>query len=785
MGSPGKSGCWMGQLFPSEKERMSGKVLPKSLQSLSEIRKAPFFPSYENVENMSQKEKAKGKRQKAKVLRRFTGINCSIEIGYNAGMEQDAGIILRWWMTLAGVGIAGWPIARRLFSGWTDQGYFLAKAIGIAGISLLVWWLGSLRVIPFTWPATIIAGGVITALGMSWLKKSKMDWKSVPWKTIAVEELVFLGLLWGWSWVKAHEPSINGLEKFMDYGFMRSILRSNFFPPPDMWFAGGTINYYYFGHLMTAVLTRLSGLDLVYTFNLMLATLFALTATMSFGIGRELLKRLPRSWMLCGAIFIGFLVTLSGNLQTIYAFTKGYWAEIPPPFWTIWSDFSSTDNIREGWRSYWYPNATRFIPYTIHEFPSYSFVVSDVHGHVLSIPLALLMIAMLVSLFGQDKGKLEWWELAVYGTVAGMAFMTNALDGLIYLGLIMMLSIITNLKSQISNLKKIPVAWGIVILAFGVTIIPFVRSFKSFVSGVAVNCPPAALANTKIGPLIFEETEKCQKSPLWMILVLWGFFAYCAVGLYLLKENPLESRNKRMLLVWAVFCTGLIIFPEFFYFKDIYPQHFRSNTMFKLGYQVFMLMSILAGYTIVQMLRAHSSMLKKVFLLGVAPLVFLVSIYPNFGVRSYFEELKTYRGLYGLNWMANKLPDDLAAVNWLNANIPDSQQPVVLEANGDSYTEYERISAFTGLPTVAGWVVHEWLWRGGYEPIAARAEEVRQVYEAADEYSARTVLNKYDVEFIVVGGLERQKYPQLNETLIRQLATPVFASGTITVYKVD
>ena len=62
---------------------------------------------------------------------------------------------------------------------------------------------------------------------------------------------------------------------------------------------------------------------------------------------------------------------------------------------------------------------------------------------------------------------------------------------------------------------------------------------------------------------------------------------------------------------------------------------------------------------------------------------------------------------------------------------------------------------------------------------------MRQVYEAADEYSARTVLNKYDVEFIVVGGLERQKYPQLNETLIRQLATPVFASGTITVYKVD
>ena len=39
-------------------------------------------------------------------------------------------------------------------------------------------------------------------------------------------------------------------------------------------------------------------------------------------------------------------------------------------------------------------------------------------------------------------------------------------------------------------------------------------------------------------------------------------------------------------------------------------------------------------------------------------------------------------------------------------------QPVVLEANGDSYSDYERVSAMTGLPTVLGWYVHEWLWRG-------------------------------------------------------------------------
>jgi len=707
---------------------------------------------------------------------------------------QDVVIILRWWLVLAGVGVAGWPVARMLFPKWGDEGYFSGKIIGLAGASYLIWWLGSLKVLPFTWLATLGAVAAVGAAGWWWSNKSRLNWKNIPLKTIAFEETAFLVILFFWSWVKAHEPSINGLEKLMDFGFMRSILRSTYFPPADMWFSGLTINYYYFGHLMVAFITKLSGINLVYTFNLMLGTILAFAATMSYSIGRELLRHLPKRWMTGGAIFIAFLVSLSGNMQTIYAFTKGYWAEIPPPFWTIWSDFSSWKNITDGWHAYWYPNATRFIPYTIHEFPSYSFVVSDIHGHVLSIPLALLAIAMLVNIFRREEKEMRWWEGAIFGMTAGMAFMTNALDGPIYLGLFCIMIIFSSLNFQVANLKQLfrtkiikglAGKIGIVVLAFVITILPFMQNFKSFVTGVAVNCPPKELANTKFGPILFEEVEKCQRSPLWMILVLWGFFAYCAGSLWLFKGDSREKLTKQVLLVWAVFSLGLIIFPEFFYFKDIYPQHFRSNTMFKLGYQVFMMMSILSGYTIVQIARTKRTWIKYVFLAGVAPMVFLVSIYPQFGVRAYFEDLKTYRGLYGLNWMKDRLPDDLAAVNWLNENIPDSRQPVIVEAAGDSYTDYERVSAFTGLPTVAGWAVHEWLWRGSYDPIGGRIEEVRQLYEAIDEYQVKTVLNKYNVEYLIIGNLERQKYPSMNEEIIRKTATPVFTSGTTTVYKVE
>ena len=110
---------------------------------------------------------------------------------------------------------------------------------------------------------------------------------------ICVEEVIFLLALFAWSWVKAHEPSLRGLEKFMDYGFMQSALRSTYFPPMDMWYPPLPVNYYYFGHLATAVLTKLSGLDLAVTFNLMLATIFALCLTTSFSIGYQLVHSSP------------------------------------------------------------------------------------------------------------------------------------------------------------------------------------------------------------------------------------------------------------------------------------------------------------------------------------------------------------------------------------------------------------------------------------------------------------------------------------------------------------
>ncbi len=742
-------------------------------------------------------------------------------------MGADYQIVLQWWGTLFLVGAVAWPFTRRLFAGWLDQGYFFSKAVGMAVVSYLVFILGVFKLLPFTWVSVVGAMGLVFFGGLLLVTNSsekrevaggRFSWKFIC--LIFLEEVVFLGLLLFWSWVKAHEPSIRGLEKFMDYGFMQSILVSEYFPPVDMWYAGGVINYYYFGHLVVAVLTRVSGLDLAYTFNLMLATIFALGATMSFGIGYQLAKIGPiRQIGTIGQIFSGlltaFLVTLSGNMQTIYAFTRGYNGEdTPPGFWTIWSPIF---DIWTGMKAYWYANATRFIPFTIHEFPGYSFVVSDVHGHVLSIPFVLLALALLIVIFS-NIGRISLIRLIFYGFLVAILLTTNALDGPVYAGLFVVLYLALAVWPDVvrfgQNLTLGDVwrlSWpvGLVGLVAALTALPFLWHFKSFVNGLAVNCPPKLLENRQFGPLIFETVDKCQKSPLWMWWLLWGFFIYCGIW-FIVRSSSFEVKKdhkpwwkrlklhteftqiEKVLVIWFVVSLGLWIFPEFFYFKDIYPAHFRSNTMFKLGYQAFIMCSIFSAYIIISSLSKLKTQKTKIITLGrtvffvlLIPQLFLVSIFPIFAVRSYFGELKTYYGIYGLNWMVTEYPDDLAGIKWLNSQ-PRRDTDVLVEADGDSYTDYERFSAFTGMPTIVGWAVHEWLWRGTYDVVAPRREEVRQIYETPTSPEAAAIIKKYPVRYIIIGRLEREKFADnLDEAGIGEIADPVFASGQLQIYQVS
>ncbi len=693
---------------------------------------------------------------------------------------NDLLLVLRWCLVWSALGWIVWPLAQRFFSEWEDRGYLFAKILGAAGVSFGVLVLSVCKILPFGTEAFIVSSLVL--LGVGWMVNrgaKRSGYLRMNWKKIIAEEFLFLFLVCGWAYVKGHEPTINGLEKFMDFGITNSILHSKYMPPADMWYSGETVNYYYFGHFILAVFTQLSGLELGVTFNLMLATLFSLCFCFSFCIARRMGVKL------LAAIFVAYLVSLGGNLHTVYSYTSGYSGQEdnPIPFWQILINPFETTTRVNSWNSYWYPNATRFIPYTIHEFPSYSFVVSDIHGHVLDIPLALVSIGFLIDRFFIQKRKPTLIETTFFGWLCGVMFMTNALDGPIYLVSFLLLFGLMVFFDRGRSIRELIFAILFLVTAFLITTWPFTAHFHSFVSGLAINCPPTSLANHKIGPLLFEGVEKCQHSPLWMMFVLWGFFFYCCVALLFLIRN-FDKQRAMIFGMFLFICTGLIFFSEFFYFKDIYPQHFRSNTMFKLGYQAFMLLGIWSGYAVVKLI-SFRSVKRVLFTIGLLPLLYLVVIYPIFSVKSYFGVLNwsNYKGLYGLNWLQEKYPDNFEVISWLktqNTTMPVS----ILEASGDSYTDFNQISTFSGSPTVAGWLVHEWLWRGGYEPIAARVEHVRQIYEATDSNMALALLRQYRVKYLVVGDLERQKYPLMQDIVMKQLGEQVFWRPSVTVYQV-
>ncbi|MBI2039967.1 hypothetical protein HYT18_02755 [Candidatus Microgenomates bacterium] len=697
---------------------------------------------------------------------------------------SDIPSILSFWFTFFLMGIIFLPLTLLIFSSYLDRGYIFSKILAILLLSYTIWLLASLKILSFTSLNIILLLGLFLMINLYSARKFKFIsiFKS-HWKIFLFEEFLFLAGLIFWSFIRAYEPSIHGLEKFMDFGFINSILRSEYFPPKDLWLTPETINYYYFGHLTVAVLTKLSFLNPTVTYNLMLAAIFGLTLSTSFSIGTSLYSFFSKN---TSAIFLAgvlstFLVTLAGNLQTIYAFFKNYPnPDLPVPFWQL--------EPMLNFSGYWYPNATRFIPNTIHEFPIYSFVVSDLHGHVLNIPFVFLMIGFLIKLYYQTK--IHFRDYLLISGLLGVFLMTNVLDGPIYLILIVLLLFFKQAKFSLNSIISASKQIFLIIIFMLFFSLPFWLAFKPFSSGIGVLCSPNFLTQIgRFGPLIFE-ADHCARSPFWMLLILYGFFYFIFLTYLfkvlklripnMLKKIPMLSPTDRLILIFTLFATVAIIIPEIVYVKDIYPGHYRANTVFKFGYQAFIILAIVSGYAITRLIRIKPPILYR--LLSVF-LFCLIAIYPYFAINSYYNGLKNYQGLDGLSYLETLYPSDYRAILWLKENIQG--QPVILEAQGDSYTDYARVSSNTGLPTVIGWPVHEWLWRGSPEDGSKRSDEVTLLYEDQDLEQTKELIKKYNISLIFIGSLERQKYINLNEDKFISLGKVIFRDNQTVVYQLN
>lgn len=678
---------------------------------------------------------------------------------------RDFFVIFYWWSLLFGLGIISLPLVNFLFKKFFDKGYLFAKILSILILGYSLWLLASFQILPFSqqsiWLLILIFFIGCFAFNKKYFSQIKDFFKENK-KIIIFEELLFFFSLLFWSFVRGFEPQIKGLEKFMDFGFLNAILRSKFFPPYDMWMAGKTINYYYFGHYIAAFLTKLSGINSAITYNLMIATIFAFAFSFSFSLVLNLIfnwrkekkfsKGLSKSIIIL-SLLGAFLVTLSGNLHTLY--------------WFLTNNFS--------FKNYWYPDATRFIDIkfgakdnTIHEFPAYSFVVSDLHGHFNNLPFTLFFIVLLFAFILAEKEKQNHYLPLISLTLAVM-LMTNSWDFPIYFLLLGF-----SLLLLFSFSRKIFYFGGASLILALIFASPFLANF---------DYPGGGIDFVK------------ARTPFLHLLVLWGYQSLFAVSFFIFlifkklfpKTNYQLSLSEFFILILCLTAFVLIFIPEVIYLKDIYGiEYHRSNTMFKLVYQAFIFFSLSISFILFLLWNEMKKLLFKVplFSLFIFCLIF-VGIYPYFAIKSYYgslKELRNYEGLYGLNFLVNFYPDDYQAILWLKENVKNS--PGVLEAAGDSFTDFNRVSAVTGLPTIQGWLVHEWLWRGSFDEVSERAEIVQRIYETNSVQEAFKLLSQYQMKYVFIGAKEREKY-SIFEDKFSEIGKIVFQSGSTKIYKIN
>jgi uncharacterized membrane protein len=296
-------------------------------------------------------------------------------------------------------------------------------------------------------------------------------------------------------------------------------------------------------------------------------------------------------------------------------------------------------------------------------------------------------------------------------------------------------------------------------------------------------------------------------SPIYQLLVLWGYQLFIAVVFFIFaavwgKRNaftgdeihPVPKFKDKIqalfssdvftliILIWAIF---LLILPEVIYVKDIYGiTYHRANTMFKFTYQAFIMFALVAGFCYIRIISG----INKVFLKAVTSVVLTVMIilpmvYPFLAIKGYYGSIgySNYKGLDGLRFMETKFTDDYYVVRWLNEHV--SGQEVVLEASGNDFSNYNIISMATGLPTILGWSGHEWLWRGGAEIPTQRAAEVQNIYESPEDTVTKSLIQKYNVAYIVIGSLERDKFKNIKEDKLLKLGTAVFYTPTTKIIR--
>ncbi len=326
--------------------------------------------------------------------------------------------VIMWFGLIQLIGLVALPITWRICRRLPDRGYILAKPVGALLVALVIWLLVATRFVMNTALTAWLALALTAACGVAvgWRHRADIwGWLRTHRRLILIEEGIFLAIFLSWTLFRLGNPDLwhpfFGGEKPMEMSYLLGILKSPYFPPYDPWFADGYINYYYYGQYLVSTWIKLSGISPFIAFNLAVPLLYAFTCSVAFSLVYNLAshykthrarfdrERNPQGQR--GPIVAGFfgmtIFALVGNLDGLIQLLQRW-----QPVVDLANNLKLYPDKVEALRKFDYFRSSRVIPGTINEFPSFSFIYSDLHAHLIALPFTLVAMVLAFNLLLTD-----------------------------------------------------------------------------------------------------------------------------------------------------------------------------------------------------------------------------------------------------------------------------------------------------------------------------------------------------------------------------------------------